>query len=98
MVLKLVLFGIIKYNSGKRQGCVLSPDLHSIYIEIINVGGCNNNLRCTALIADNETGGTLKTAMKESDKKGLSLNRKKKETMLIISRDELARPKQLYRT
>ena len=70
---------------GVRQGCVLSPDLVSIYSEIImralegmpgtKVGGYNmNNIRYaddTVLIADNENElqEMLDTVVRESEKR-----------------------------
>ena len=88
---------------GVRQGYVLSPDLFSIYSEIImralegmpgiKVGGYNmNNIRYaddTVLIADNENElqEMLDTVVRESEKKGLSLNKKKTEVMVISKKN-----------
>ena len=92
-----------KFKQDVRQGCVLSPDLFSLYSEIImrnikdlpgiKVGGYNfNNLRYaddTVLIAGNQKDlqRLVDIINEESVKMGLSLNAKKTETMIISKKN-----------
>ena len=94
----------VDIKRGVRQGCVMSPDLFTLYGEIImreieelegfSIGGRNvNNIRYaddTVLVA--ESADKLQALVREvnraSELKGLKINREKTECMVVSKRSD----------
>ena len=96
--------GYVEIEKGVRQGCVLSPDLFSLYTQLvmdelaelegISIGGRNiNNIRYAddmVLIADSEEKlqRLISKLHEECNAKGLRINKSKTEVMGITKRTE----------
>ena len=100
------MYKYTKIKRGVHQGCVLSPDLINLYSEMILqetedlkgffIGGQNiNNLRYvddTVLLAksEKELQDLLDKVFEEGKKKGLTINCKKTECMVVSKKESPA--------
>ena len=94
----------VDIKRGVRQGCVMSPDLFTLYGEVImreieemegfSIGGRNvNNIRYaddTVLVADSaeKLQALVSEVNRASEEKGLKINREKTECMVVSKRSE----------
>ena len=94
----------VEIKRGVRQGCVMSPDLFTLYGEVImreieemegfSIGGRNiNNIRYaddTVLVADSveKLQALVSEVSRASEVKGLKINKEKTECMVVSKRSE----------